>query len=385
VVCDDPDSLNAIDRIFHQRLKCGEAELAVTPLEQGSDASTEAAAAQENAGKAVFFLRAVHAVQQAASEARRQRISLVQQRLEKRDFIHNGYELTYCIGGPPGGPVLAIVNALGQPFQYWLRLLDRLMDRYRVITWETRGALSPVPLTIEDQASDLAAILHNENIDVCHLLGWCTGGKTAMAFALRQPGAVLSLLLLNCGFRCKTTPREYETDYERNLESLMQITCKYPEKAPMVMQLLQQTGAGKAQPVDEMDSRLRAINALASINLELRPYLLSPFQNEKSTLNYAHQALDFWSWDTLAHAGHLAMPVLVIGGEYDKIASPQMAKAIVPLFPNGRYVEVKGATHYSQYDHPDTITALITDFVEDATESKLACGSPAIDICKIRS
>jgi hypothetical protein len=82
-------------------------------------------------------------------------------------------------------------------------------------------------------------------------------------------------------------------------------------------------------------------------------------------LNYSHQVLDFWSHKTLEHAPGVQIPLLVIGSEYDKSASPEMSRLAAEFFPAARYVQLQGATHYCFYDRPDLITELIERFFHD--------------------
>ena len=117
--------------------------------------------------------------------------------------------------------------------------------------------------------------------------------------------------------------------------------------------------------LEESDPEQLATDVLSLINVDLKHEVLMPFRNESTTLNYSHQVLDFWSHNTLGNASRVQIPVLVVGSEYDKSASPAMSRVAAELFPTARYVQLQGATHYSFYDRPDLITELIERFFHD--------------------
>jgi hypothetical protein len=62
------------------------------------------------------------------------------------------------------------------------------------------------------------------------------------------------------------------------------------------------------------------------------------------------------------------VPILLIGAEYDSIASTSMSAAAVRLFRWARYVEVQGANHYCLYDRPRLIARLIAAFVRNPAD-----------------
>jgi pimeloyl-ACP methyl ester carboxylesterase len=245
--------------------------------------------------------------------------------------------------------------------------MDNLMQRHRVIIWEPRGTVSPPPpFGIKDQVDDLEAVLENEAADNCYLIGWCTGPKVATEFYLRHPSAVPAMVFLNSTFRCLGGPEEYETDYEHNLEPLCRMLNRRPETAASVMKSLQASVSGNNNNLlEESDSEQLAAGVLSLINVDLKHEVLMPFRNESTMLNYSRQVLDFWSHNALEHASRVQIPVLVIGSEYDKSASPAMSRVAADLFPTARYVQVQGATHYCFYDRPDLITDLIERFFRD--------------------
>ena len=191
-----------------------------------------------------------------------------------------------------------------------------------------------------------------------------------MEFYLRRPDAVASMVFLNSTFKCCGLAQDFETDYEHNLESLCEVVDSRPAMAGSVMKSLQAgLTAGEPGPLHDLESKDLASYVLSLINVDLKPYLLAPFQTELTTLNYVRQLIDFWSHNTKLKAGQVRIPVLLIAAERDQIASPSASQTAAQLFPLARYVQVHGATHYCLYDRPELIADLMEAFFDDPLDT----------------
>jgi pimeloyl-ACP methyl ester carboxylesterase len=240
------------------------------------------------------------------------------------------------------------------------------MQTHRVVIWEPRGtACTPLSFGLKEQVDDIEAILRQEAISSCHLIGWCTGPKVAVEFYLRHPQLVESMVFLNSQFKVSGTPRELITAYERNIEPLFHVLESNPTMASSVMKSLQTNlGGRKLNLFEQRDSQKLAREVLSAVNQDLKAHMLGPYQSESSTLNYAKQIIDFWSCDTLSKAGQVPVPILLVAAEYDQIAAPAMSHMARQHFPRASHVQVQGATHYLLYDRPDFLAGLIEDFFE---------------------
>jgi pimeloyl-ACP methyl ester carboxylesterase/nucleoside-diphosphate-sugar epimerase len=366
------DELNAVDRLFHERLDSFQAFF-TSPGERAPDDDDAGRAADfaprlapldEDAQTALF--QAVRRRQDAARAARAGRIAALPAALERKTVERDDSGLTYYASGS-GSPPVVLLNALGQGLHYWYRLMDELMRRRRVFIWEPRGLESASrPFRLGDHVDDLEAILAEEAVETCHLIGWCTGPKVALEFYHRRPEAVASMVFLNSSFKSPDSPEELDTDYERNLEPLCRLLDRRPEVAASVRTtLLSRAVDGARDALDETDSERVAAGVLSMMNVELRQHVLAPFRSESALINYSRQLIDFWSHDARAGADAVRAPVLMISSEYDKIASPEMSHATSRQLPTARHVRVRGATHYCLYDRPELIAELIEVFFEN--------------------
>lgn len=380
VPVEDFGSLNAIDRTFHERTAGLSHLLASRATQEPSTEAYRVAGLGVDNGQfdeeaQISLFEALRQDHDKAREARLTRFASVPGRLIRKTISRaGGSELSYYIGGT-AETTIVFLNALGQELLFWYPLLNYLMEDYRVIIWEPRGTVAPPPpFGIKDQADDLEAVLQQENIETCNLVGWCTGAKVAIDFYLRRSQSVGSMAFLNCTFKCKGSPEEFDTPYEQNLESLCRMVARKPATAGTVMKTFQtRVSPDETELLEETDSELLSVNVLSLVNVDLRSSVLAPFQTEQTTLNYAHQLVDFWENDSRPKAPEVKVPVLLMGAEFDQVVSAATPEMAAKLFPKARHVHVVGANHYCLYDRPDFVADLLRNFFEEPA------GSAAVD------
>jgi pimeloyl-ACP methyl ester carboxylesterase len=103
-------------------------------------------------------------------------------------------------------------------------------------------------------------------------------------------------------------------------------------------------------------------DALTAVNVNLQELVLEPFC-AANVVAYAKQMHDFWRHDFLPGLDAVAVPVLFVGGDCDRIASQAIAKAVAGAIPRAKYLEIKGGTHYIHYEQWDLLAQIVEDVV----------------------
>jgi pimeloyl-ACP methyl ester carboxylesterase len=362
----DATALNAIDRAFRGRLAGLDCYLAAGTAEaldtDGHDAAEALLDVPFEEEEQIEFLESFRRGQDEYLMSSRRRAEELPERLTRRTVLTRGLELAYYAGGT--GPTVVVLNALGQGLECWYRLLHQLMDSHCVIIWEPRGTNAPPPpFGLADQLSDIEAILQNEAIESCHLIGWCTGPKMAVLFYLAHPSAVRSMVFLNTTLKCAGSPEDLDSPYEKNVESMCRALARKPAMAATVMKTFQERSEpNEIETLKDPDCEQMSATVLSQMNGKLREHVLAPFRTETTTVNYAHQLIDFWNFDVRDKAGTVSVPVLLMDAEYDQVATPAASREAAKLFPAARRVHVEGATHYCLYDRPEFVAGLLKQF-----------------------
>src|SRR5919107_1279402 len=100
-------------------------------------------------------------------------------------------EPTLGKGAAHDAPVVVLSSSLGATRGMWDPQVPALAERYRVVTYDTRGhGDSPAPqgpYALDDLVDDVVALLDRLGARTAHVAGLSLGGVTAMRLAAREP------------------------------------------------------------------------------------------------------------------------------------------------------------------------------------------------------
>lgn len=369
------DQLNPIDRLFHWQAVAPDPDpLGPAARDRTSSFNRMTADALALGGDEEATVRAFLKQHNETTERESRRVEEAIKSLRDASIeTPDGQVLHYCTGGG-GERTLMLINAYGQSLGYWTKLLANLLERHRVIIWFARGSERQTigaeqfhPVSVH--AEDLDALLTHERVEQCDLLGWCTGPKLMLEYYARHPEKVATMTFLTGAFKNFNHRRDLETAYEKDLEPLFGMVNRMPHLAGPLKDTLK--GALLAQKADAAsvslgngNSHKRALEMLSTVSADLQSLVVEPFATEQSVRNYAEQVLDFWGHDISSLLPRVQVPVLSISGECDKIASPQISKAVAELIPRAKHLEVSGGSHYLQYEKHELITEIVNGFVK---------------------
>ena len=363
---------NYVDQLFGSRM-----EKFLRYLERSAQDTTEVVLENSSAGQIWFNVPPI-SLQEFVGDCH-SKLRIEQRRpgdwkselAQKQVLLPDGSVLNYYISGE-GQEALVLLNAYGQSIRYWERFIQAVSPQLRIILWTPRGNDSEtIGLRVASpqavHADDLEKVLRQEEIESCTLLAWCSGPKLALEYYQRNPDRISSMVFVAASFKGLRQHKALETDYEKNLEPLLEAIEKYPETADVVLEYL--TGVllsqGKqARSIDELaaisDRDLQ--RALSAVNVSLQELVLHPFHGA-NVVAYARQMCEFWKHDFVAALNKVEVPVLFVGGDCDQIASQAIAKLVAGMMPEAKYLEIKGGTHYVHYDQWDLLAEVTGQFV----------------------
>ncbi|MEX0859981.1 MAG: 3-oxoadipate enol-lactonase, partial [Cucumibacter sp.] len=80
---------------------------------------------------------------------------------------------------------------------------------------------------------------------------------------------------------------------------------------------------------------------------------------------YAATCATLRDTDLTKAAATISAPTLVVVGEHDLSTPPDLVRATAELISAARFEIIRNAGHIPSIEQPDTLTRLITDFMED--------------------
>lgn len=246
--------------------------------------------------------------------------------------------VSWSSAGPADAPVVVLSNSLGATRAMWDPQVPLLAERFRVLTYDTRGhgesPVPPGPYALDDLVDDVVALLDELGVSRASFAGLSLGGMTGMRLAAREPGRVDRLALL-----CTSAllgPRENWVDRARTAR-----TEGTGVLAPTVVGRWFTPGYAAAEP----DRVARMQQMIAGTPDE----------------GYAGCCEAIADMDLRADLPRISAPTLVIGGEEDPATPPEHQRAIADGIPGARLLLVSPAAHLANVEQAGQVGAALLD------------------------
>ncbi len=257
-------------------------------------------------------------------------------------ILVNGLQLFYLEQGQ--GPAVIFLHGLGSAAADWQLQFPVFTPRYRVIAPDLRAhGQSEAGLfywSIETLAGEAAQLLGKLQAGPAHVVGLSLGGCVAQALALRQPGLIRSLTLVNSFARLRPAGRR---GAQRMLKRLWLLAF-----APMTANA--DYIARGLFPKPEQ-AGLRAVAALR----------LS--QNRRRSYFAAIRAI--LAFDVRPQLPALRCPTLIIAGDRDTTVALAAKEEQQHLIPGAQLVVAADSGHATPYDQPDFFNRTVMDFIQN--------------------
>jgi pimeloyl-ACP methyl ester carboxylesterase len=258
-----------------------------------------------------------------------------------------GYPLLLMHGGP-GADHLTLL-----PFR-------ELADQFTLIFYDhrcngrSRGA--PVSsMTFENLTADADALRRKLGYDRWAVLGHSFGGHVALEYALRYPGIVSHLVLVDTGGDSRWS--------QRNAAELLASRGYSPEKTELVRRWFN----GEFEP-RQMPLILRRIGSAyyshPSLSLVARELIRGEWRSKMrpEAMIFGGRHL-LRGWTVMDRLGEITAPTLIIAGRDDFIFPPEHQRELAAGIPGARLELIERAGHNPHAEQPAPVMGAIRDFI----------------------
>lgn len=253
----------------------------------------------------------------------------------------NDGRIHYELAGAPNSPALVFSNSLGTNFSMWNLQAAALLDKARILRYDTRGhgqsSVTPGPYSIEQLGRDVLALLDSLKIGRFAFCGLSMGGLIGQWLGLNAGTRLTKLVLCSTGAKIgspETWNARIGAVRERGMKSISQAVVErwytqgFREKSP------------------EIAERTRAM-------VESTP-----------SEGYIACCQAIRDADLREAIAAIRVPTLVISGTHDPATPPADGRFIAERIPGGRYLELDAA-HLSNIEDERRFTPAVSDFIFD--------------------
>jgi 3-oxoadipate enol-lactonase len=254
--------------------------------------------------------------------------------------------VSYSVAGAPDAPVVVLSNSLGATRGMWDPQVPALAERYRVVSYDTRGhgesPAPPGPYTLDDLVDDLVALLDRIGAPRAHVAGLSLGGMIALRLAAREPQRVHRLAVL-----CSSAKTEPQGFLDRAAAARADGTASF---APAVASRWLTPSYAAEHP--DLLARLEAMIAGADDE------------------GYAACAEVVGRVDLREDLGRITAPTLVVSGAEDPALPPEHQRAIADGIAGAELLTVSPGAHLANLEQPLRISGALLGHFDAAGDER---------------
>jgi len=234
----------------------------------------------------------------------------------------------------PARPTILFIHGSGESSLLWEAQVEALAGRINTIALDLPGhgaSDGPGRDSVSDYARDVMAFVEDAGTPDPVPCGLSIGGAIAQQLLLDYPQKIKAGILVSTGARLKVMPQiieAIETDYEQFI-AMSRMFAASEKTPPALLDSLMQDTAQCAPRVTAGDFR----------------------------------ACD--RFDVMARLGEIAVPVLVISAEDDKLTPPKYSDFLVAHIKGAARCNIPDAGHVVPVEKPEAVSEAIRAFMAD--------------------
>lgn len=285
-------------------------------------------------------------------------------------YTVNGAKL-WTVSFGKGEPLFFIAGGPGGS-HYGLRSFDSLSTTNTLVYFDALGrgksdlAKDVREYSLDRDIEDLEGLRKAMGFDKISVLGHSYGGVVAQGYAVKYPEHVSHLILAN-------TFHSFVMWQANDDNSNHEIMINYPEVWDTLMKI-RERGAVSSDPEHQKIYARVPYGFLYAYNPDnFRSRGRKPYPNNFNSAVYYQMVgkdgdfivgSDIGNFDYRTKLKDLKMPVLIIGGRYDRVAVPYMMVKYKEYCPQAQFMMFEHSGHNPQVEEPQKEFALIRAFLQ---------------------
>ena len=246
------------------------------------------------------------------------------------------------------GPPVLLVQGVGVHGDGWRPQVDGLAVRYRCLTFDNRGLNRSqpigVPLSVEQMGEDALVLMHAQGWESAHVVGHSLGGLIALHLALSARKRVRSLALLCTFARGRDATRPSPWMIWTGLRT--RIGTRRQRRHAFLKLVFPPETLAKS----DRDALAQRLAPTFGHDLAEQPPVAMK------------QLAAMGRYDATSRLGELSgLPTLVVSAFHDRIARPELGRALAAGVPGARYMEIENASHGVPIERPEQINNLLLE------------------------
>jgi pimeloyl-ACP methyl ester carboxylesterase len=254
--------------------------------------------------------------------------------------VVNGIKMNYKVEGK--GKPLVMIMGFGSPRSAWSSQVSFFKNKFRVITFDNRGAgksdKPAGPYTTRMMAADVVKLMDYLDIKIADIVGASMGGMIAQELAINYPEKV-SRLVLACTYACQDN-----------------ISGDAPEQAELIGLSPRKMQAAMAKLACN-----KPINKFIIGNIAM---VMSLFMGNAANIGIEAQAAACAGHNTVDRLSLVKSPTLVIVGTKDRIIKPVSSEVIAQNIPGSILVKIEGGSHMFFMENKKEFNQRVFDFLK---------------------
>ncbi len=248
------------------------------------------------------------------------------------------------------GPLCLFLHGIGGGRANWLPQLAAAGTVMRAAALDLRGygdsTLGAEPSAVDDYCADILRIREALGAERLVLVGLSYGSWIATSFAMRHPGLLAGLVLSGGCTGMSEASHEEREAFRVSRRVPLDAGLAPADFAPDLVKVLAGPNAS-----DEVKEQL--LRSMAAIPVATYRDALMCFTDPPERFDFSR----------------LTMPVLMMTGEYDRLAAPDEIRGVATrihadaALPDIRYETIRDAGHVCNVEQPEAYNRILLDFL----------------------